>query len=300
MFIHPNEFELFQHLHAPDRAVADRAPDEDGTRAAPLRVTLRKLAGHEAGHDVLHPLDLDIAAGEFVAVVGRAGGGKRTLLRLLAGDASPAGDQGGVPQRSPVLFDNFPSWAPDPRVRLLLPDARLLPWKRVIDNVALGLPDRDRALDALRQVDLARQANDWPGSLSEAQRQRVALARALAHRPALLLLDEPSGRLDALARIGMQLELEAAWRRQGFTAVLATHDAAEAVAVADRILVLDAGRVVLDDRVDLPRPRVRGSAGFTALEARVLRAALGQPDTPGPDGRPLAPVIQIRHLRLAV
>lgn len=299
MFIHPNEFELFQHLHAPGDAERDNAPDEDAARPAPLRVTLRKLAGRDGG-DVLHPLDLDIAAGEFVAVVGRADCGKRALLRLLAGDASPTGEHGGAPLRSPVLFDNFPLWAPDHRVRVLLADARLLPWKRVIDNVALGLPERDRALAALRQVDLERHANVWPASLTEAQRQRVALARALAHRPGLLLLDEPLGRLDALARIGMQGELEAAWRRQGFTAVLATHDAAEAVAVADRILVLDAGRVTLDVRVDLPRPRVRGSAAFTALEARVLRAALGQPDTPGPDGRPLAPVIQIRHLRLAV
>lgn len=300
MFIHPNEFELFQHLQAPERPGPDRAPGRDGAPSAPLRVTLRKLAGDAGGRDVLHPLDLDIAAGEFVAVVGRAGCGKRTLLRLLAGEAIPAGEQGGAPQRAPVLFDNFPLWAPDPRVRLLLPDARLLPWKRVIDNVALGLSDRERALAALRKVDLERHAHDWPASLSEAQRQRAALARALAHRPGLLLFDEPLGQLDALARIGMQGELEGAWRRHGFTAVLATHDAAEAVAVADRILVLDAGRVALDERVDLPRPRVRGSAAFSALEARVLRAALGQPDTPGPDGRPLAPVIQIRHLRLAV
>ncbi|CAB3705842.1 Aliphatic sulfonates import ATP-binding protein SsuB [Achromobacter animicus] len=299
MFIHPNEFELFQHLQAPYRAERDNAPDEDAARPAPLRVTLRRLAGRVGG-DVLHPLDLDIAAGEFVAVVGRADSGKRALLRMLAGEATPTGEQGGAPQRSPVLFDNFPLWAPDHRIRALGADARLLPWKRVIDNVALGLPERDRALAALRQVDLARHADDWPASLTGAQCQRVALARALAHRPGLLLLDEPLGRLDALARIGMQGELEAAWRRQGFTAVLATHDAAEAVAVADRILVLDAGRVTLDVRVDLPRPRVRGSAAFTALEARVLRAALGQPDTPGPDGRPLAPVIQIRHLRLAV
>lgn len=299
MFIHPNEFELFQHLQAPDRADRDHAPDEDAARPAPLRVTLRKLAGRDGG-DVLQPLDLDIAAGEFVAVVGRADSGKRALLRLLAGEARPTDEHGGAPRRSPVLFDNFPLWAPDHRVRLLLADARLLPWKRVIGNVALGLPDRDRAVAALRQVGLERHADDWPASLTDAQRQRVALARALAHRPGLLLLDEPLGRLDALARIGMQGELEAAWRQQGFTAVLATHDAAETVAVADRILVLDAGRVTLDVRVDLPRPRVRGSAAFTALEARVLRAALGQPDTPDPDGRPLAPVIQIRHLRLAV
>ncbi len=304
MFIHPNEFELFQHLHGTGGAGPehgqDNAPASEDGRSSPLRVTLRKLAGHDGGRDVLHPLDLDIAAGQFVAVVGRAGSGTRTLLRLLAGQARPVGEHGGAPARSPVLVDNFPLWAPDPRVRLLLPDARLLPWKRVIDNVALGLPERGRAVAALRQVNLERNAHDWPASLSDAQRQRAALARALARGPGLILLDEPFGRLDALARIGMQGEMEAAWRQQGFTAVLATQDAAEAVAVADRILVLDAGQVALDEHVDLPRPRMRGSAAFSSLEARVLRAALGHPDTPEPDGRPLAPVIQIRHLRLAV
>jgi sulfonate transport system ATP-binding protein len=299
MFIHPNEFELFQHLQAPDRFVPDNVPD-DGTRPAALRVTLRKLARRHGGRELLQPLDLDIAAGEFVAVVGRGDSGKSTLLRLVAGEDAPTGEDGGAPRRSPVLLDNFPLWAPDSRLRLLLPDARLLPWKCVVDNVALGLPERDQALAALRQVDLERLATAWPASLSETQRQRVALARALAHRPGLVLLDDPLARLDALSRIGMQGVLEAAWRQQGFTALLATHDAAEAVALADRILVLDAGRMVLDERVDLPRPRVRGSAAFSALEARVLRAALGQSNTPEPDGRPLAPVIQIRHLRLAV
>jgi sulfonate transport system ATP-binding protein len=115
----------------------------------------------------------------------------------------------------------------------------------------------------------------------------------------LLLLDEPFQELDSLSRIEAQRLLEDLWRQQGFTAVLATDDAAEAVAVADRILVLDEGGVALDERVGLARPRVGGSAAVAALEARVLRAALRQQDTPDA-GRPLAPVIQIRHLRLAV
>lgn len=298
MFIHPNEFELLRHLEVPGRIAPDEDPG-DGGRPAALRVTLRKLARRHGGRVVLHPLDLEIAAGEFVAVVGRGGSGKSTLLRLLAGDEAPSGEQGGAPERSPVLFDNFPLWAPDDRVRMLLPDARLLPWKRVLHNVALGLPAQAPAVAALRQVGMDGRGGDWPASLSEAQRQRVALARALAHRPGLLLLDEPLAGLDALARIDMPGVLEDAWRQQGFTALLATHDAAEAVAVADRILVLDEGRVVLDERVDLARPRPRGSAAFAALEARVLRAARRQQDSPDPD-RPLAPVIQIRHLRLAV
>ncbi|RBL79419.1 aliphatic sulfonate ABC transporter ATP-binding protein [Streptomyces cavourensis] len=139
--------------------------------------------------------------------------------------------------------------------------------------------------------------------MSGGQRQRVALARALVHRPGLLLLDEPLGALDALTRIGMQQLIEDIWRRDGFTAVLVTHDVGEAVALADRILVIEDGRVALDERVTLARPRARGSAAFAALEARVLRVVMkqqAQQEASAQGDRPLAPVIQIRHLRLAV
>lgn len=297
MFINPNEFELLQHLDVRQPTEPDEAPEAEPQAA--LRVTLRKLAKRHGDRIALQPLDLEIAAGEFVAVVGRAGSGKSTLLHLLAGKLAPSGEQGGEPGRPPLLFDNFPVWEPDARVRLLLSDSRLLPWKTVLHNVALGLPDTAPAAEALRQVGLDGRGGEWPAQLSEPQRQRVALARALARRPGLLLLDEPFQELDSLSRIEAQRLLEDLWRQQGFTAVLATDDAAEAVAVADRILVLDEGGVALDERVGLARPRVRGSAAVAALEARVLRAALRQQDTPDA-GRPLAPVIQIRHLRLAV
>jgi sulfonate transport system ATP-binding protein len=301
MFVHPNEFELLQHLEVPGRVRHDEAPDsgQDGWRA--LRVTVRKLAKRHGARSVLNGLDLDIAAGEFVAVTGRGGSGKTTLLRILAGLERPTGEQGGPPARSPVLFDNFPQWASDDRVRLLFADPRLLPWKRVWQNVALGLPGdaRARAGEALRQAGLAGRGGDWPAQLTEGQRQRVALARALARRPGLLLLDEPLGGLDALTRIETQAAIEQAWRRDGFTAVLATRDVYEAVALADRILVIDDGAVVFDERVELARPRARGSPAFAALAARVLRAVLKEPEPPDAD-RPLAPVIQIRHLRLAV
>ncbi|MGE8638117.1 MAG: ATP-binding cassette domain-containing protein [Achromobacter sp.] len=301
MFVHPNEFELLQHLEVPGRTRHDEAPDpgQDGWRA--LRVTVRKLARRHGARSVLNGLDLDIAAGEFVAVTGRGGTGKSTLLRILAGLERPTGEQGGPPARSPVLFDNFPQWASDDRVRLLFADARLLPWKRVWQNVALGLPGdaRARAGEALRQAGLAGRGGDWPAQLTEGQRQRVALARALVRRPGLLLLDEPLGGLDALTRIEAQAAIEQAWRRDGFTAVLATRDVYEAVALADRILVIDEGAVVFDERVELARPRARGSPAFAALAARVLRAVLKEPEPPDAD-RPLAPVIQIRHLRLAV
>jgi sulfonate transport system ATP-binding protein len=301
MFVHPNEFELLQHLEVPGRVRHDEAPDsgQDGWRA--LRVTVRKLAKRHGARSVLNGLDLDIAAGEFVAVTGRGGSGKTTLLRILAGLERPTGEQGGPPARSPVLFDNFPQWASDDRVRLLFADPRLLPWKRVWQNVALGLPGdaRARAGEALRQSGLAGRGGDWPAQLTDGQRQRVALARALARRPGLLLLDEPLGGLDALTRIETQAAIEQAWRRDGFTAVLATRDVYEAVALADRILVIDDGVVVFDERVELARPRARGSPAFAALAARVLRAVLKEPEPPDAD-RPLAPVIQIRHLRLAV
>jgi sulfonate transport system ATP-binding protein len=184
---------------------------------------------------------------------------------------------------------------------MMFQDARLLPWKSVAQNVALGLPGQARAqaAEVLRLVGLGDRGSDWPAQLSGGQRQRVALARALVHRPGLLLLDEPLGALDALTRIGMQQLIEDIWRRDGFTAVLVTHDVGEAVALADRILVIDEGRVVLDERVELARPRSRGSAAFAALEARVLRVVMKQ-EAPAAGDRPLAPVIQIRHLRLAV
>ena len=156
---------------------------------------------------------------------------------------APSGEQGGPPARAPVLFDGFPQWGADDRVRIMFQDARLLPWKSVLDNVALGLPRRERAQAAavLRQVGLGDRGGDWPAQLSGGQRQRVALARALVHRPGLLLLDEPLGALDALTRIDMQQLIETLWRRDGFTSVLVTHDVGEAVALADRILVLDEG-----------------------------------------------------------
>jgi len=113
--------------------------------------------------------------------------------------------------------------------------------------------------------------------LSGGQRQRVALARALVHHPRLLLLDEPLGALDALTRLEMQRLIESLWRTHGFTALLVTHDVSEAVALADRVLLIDDHRIVLDQRITLPRPRARGDALFAALEGGVLDRVLGEP-----------------------
>jgi sulfonate transport system ATP-binding protein len=155
-------------------------------------------------------------------------------------------------------------------------DSRLLPWRRILPNVMLGLEPSliPQARKVLAQVGLAERANDWPATLSGGQRQRVALARALVHDPNMLLLDEPLGSLDALTRIEMQQLIEDVWRSRGFTAMLVTHDVAEAISLADRVILIEGGRVALDEVVNIPRPRTRGSARFAALEERILGRVL--------------------------
>ncbi|RDK10613.1 ATP-binding cassette domain-containing protein [Cupriavidus lacunae] len=234
------------------------------------------------GREVLHNVALDVAPGEFLAIVGRSGCGKSTLLRLVAG--LEAADGGSITVDGEAGGKGRTRHAD---VRVMFQDARLLPWKRVLDNVALGLP-RARCAEAanvLAQVGLADRAQAWPARLSGGQRQRVALARALVHHPQLLLLDEPLGALDALTRIEMQGLIESLWRRLGFTALLVTHDVSEAVALADRIVLIEDGRIAMDERVALARPRERGAAGFAQLEARVLQRVMRQsPHAPGQAG----------------
>jgi sulfonate transport system ATP-binding protein len=249
-------------------------PKQAASSAAPrgLTVTLRGVGKDYGARRVLQAIDLTIRAGEFVAIVGRSGCGKSTLLRLMAGleDATRGRiELGGAALRLQATAEQG--------ARLMFQDARLLPWKRVHDNVALGLTGADTALrvrEALSAVGLADRAHDWPAKLSGGQKQRVALARALVHRPQLLLLDEPLGALDALTRIEMHQLIEQLWRTHGFTAVLVTHDVAEAVALADRVLLIEDHRVVLDQPVSLPHPRERGSAAFAALEDVILRRVL--------------------------
>ncbi len=241
------------------------APDAPG---AP--VTLRGIVKAFGDKKVLRGLDLDVAAGQFVAIIGRSGCGKSTLLRLIAGLDAP--DAGAID------FEGGANAVP----RVMFQEPRLLPWANVIANVEVGLGARRReagarrrALDALAAVGLADRAADWPGTLSGGQKQRVALARALVSRPRFLALDEPLGALDALTRIEMQSLLETAWRREGFTALLVTHDVAEAVTLADRIVLLEDGAVALDLDVALPRRRLRGSPDFGRLEETILDRLLG-------------------------
>ncbi|MDV9032429.1 aliphatic sulfonates ABC transporter ATP-binding protein [Pseudomonas sp. RAC1] len=250
-------------------------------RGIPLAARgLRKAFGQR---EVLRGIDLHIPAGQFVAIVGRSGCGKSTLLRLLAGlDRPSAGD---------LLAGAAPLEQAREETRLMFQDARLLPWKKVIDNVGLGLKGdwRPRALQALAQVGLADRAHEWPAALSGGQKQRVALARALIHQPRLLLLDEPLGALDALTRIEMQQLIERLWREHGFTVLLVTHDVSEAVAVADRVILIEDGEVGLDLAVDLARPRARGSQRLALLESAVLDRVLSVPGTP-PAAEPVAPL----------
>jgi sulfonate transport system ATP-binding protein len=220
--------------------------------------------------EVIRNLDLQILPGEFIAIVGRSGCGKSTLLRLVAGLETPTE---GV-----ILANGKPRQGLDPEARVMFQDARLLPWKSVIKNVALGLREeaKDRAREALHQVGLADRANDWPKILSGGQQQRVALARALASRPRLLALDEPLGALDALTRLEMQALIESLWQAQKFTALLVTHDPEEAVALADRVLVMENGQFVLDLPINLPRPRIREDAEFWSLKEQILNRVLNR------------------------
>ena len=225
-------------------------------------VVLRDVVKAFGDHRVLHGIDLDIPAGQFVAIVGRSGCGKSTLLRLIAGLDQPTSGTIGL----------------DGTVRLMFQEPRLLPWQSVAANVEVGLPpgrDRRRIAEAvLAQVGLTGRGGDWPSVLSGGQKQRVALGRALASHPSLLAFDEPLGALDALTRIEMQTLIEQVWQEKGFTAIVVTHDVSEAVALADRILVLEEGRVVMDVAVDIPRPRRRGDPLAGAIEGRILERLL--------------------------
>jgi len=164
--------------------------------------------------------------------------------------------------------------------RLMFQDAALLPWKSVKANVALAAPRkrlRDQvAEDALQHVGLRDRAQEWPSILSGGQRQRVALARALASDANLLLFDEPLGALDALTRLEMQALIERLWLERRFSAILVTHDVEEAVALADRILLMDGGRVTFQTAVSLERPRDRANAEFTSLKETILEKILGR------------------------
>ncbi|NEC90665.1 ABC transporter ATP-binding protein [Streptomyces sp. SID12501] len=209
---------------------------EQLTRSA---VRLRGLTRSFAGRTVLDGIDLDIPAGQFTALLGHSGSGKSTLLRAVAGlDHEVEGSgQLTAPERVSVVFQ----------------DSRLLPWRRVLDNVLLGTDGKEAAAkgrEALAEVGLKGRERAWPSELSGGEAQRAALARSLVREPELLLADEPFGALDALTRIRMHGLLRELWERHRPSVLLVTHDVDEAVALAERVLVLEEGRIGLDLAID--------------------------------------------------
>lgn len=230
------------------------------THTGGLTVRIEDLVRSFGDRKILDGLELSIEAGEFVALLGRSGSGKSTLLRALAGldhEVEGSGDL-SAPGDVSVVFQ----------------DARLLPWKRVLDNVVLGLTGpgaRERGGAALAEVGLAGREEAWPADLSGGEQQRVSLARSLVREPQLLLADEPFGALDALTRIRMHALLRRLCEAHRPAVLLVTHDVDEAIALADRVVVLDAGRIAADVRVELPAPRGQGSARYVALRGRLLR-----------------------------
>ncbi|MDB5648100.1 ABC transporter ATP-binding protein [Methylobacterium sp.] len=233
------------------------------------------LAYERAGtrNVILADLDLDIARGEFLVIVGESGVGKSTVLRVLIGLAKPSSGR--------VRIDARPGCRTP--MALVFQDARLLPWRRVIANVAFGLEGSGlskaerlaKAQGMLDLVGLGDLGQRWPHQLSGGQRQRVAIARALAVDPDVLLMDEPFSALDSFTREGLQDELQRIQAATGKTILFVTHDIDEAVTLADRVVVLagSPGRLAAEMRVAVPRPRLRRDAALQEA-ARQLRAEL--------------------------
>jgi len=233
--------------------------DQPAPGGIPLKIegVSKTFSGGAGSIEALQPVDLDVAAGEFVCLLGPSGCGKSTLLSIIAGlETASSGTvwAGGQKVHGPGTD----------RV-LLFQEAALFPWLDVQHNVEFGLrqasmPARERAAVAQRFIELVRLKGferSYVHQLSGGMRQRVALARALAIDPAILLMDEPFGALDALTRDRLHVELETMWASTGKTVVFVTHNVREAVALGDRVLVFSPrpGRLVREFRIELPRPR---------------------------------------------
>lgn len=244
------------------RPLGAAAPSASGQPAAPV-VHLRGFTRRFGNTTVLDAINLDIAEGEFVALLGRSGSGKTTLLRTLAGLDAVSEGEVKVPAARAVVFQ----------------EPRLLPWKRVWSNVLIGL-DQQRlggakaahnlALRALDEVGLAHRVDAWPTTLSGGEAQRAALARALVREPKLLLLDEPFASLDALTRIRMHRLVASLCQAHSPAVLLVTHDVDEAISLADRVLILADGKLIVEKPIDLPRNRQPSHPEFVALRRYFL------------------------------
>jgi NitT/TauT family transport system ATP-binding protein len=222
--------------------------------------------------EALSGVSVTVKSGEFVCLVGPSGCGKTTVLHLLAGlDRPTAGT---------VLADGIPVTGPDPRRVLIFQDAALFPWLSVQANVEFGLKIRgiekeerlERVRTLLEMVHLEKFAHSWVHELSGGMKQRVALARALAVDPAVLLLDEPFGALDAITRDRLHEELQELWMQASKTVLFVTHNVREAAVLGDRILVMSPapGRIIAEHRVGIPRPRHMEDPGIMPLAKQVL------------------------------
>jgi NitT/TauT family transport system ATP-binding protein len=256
-------------------ATKETSPPADLSPAPGMTLDIRDVSHHfeldGQPLPVLERISLDVAPGEFVALLGPSGCGKSTLLRLVAGLEPPRAGR--------IMADGSIIEGPDPSRVVVFQDPTLYPWRTVWNNVALGpeargllRSQRGRVDDALRLVGLSDFANAYPHQLSGGMAQRAALARALVNEPRLLILDEPFGKLDSLTRLEMQGELAALWRRSGFTTLLVTHDVEEALFLARRVIVLSQrpARIVAEVINDRPYPRHRGDPHLADLRRQVL------------------------------
>ena len=237
-------------LGHPAYEVTERAliPAEPEKLTPGVALRLDALAKSFGRISVLADIDLAVQPGEFLAIVGHSGSGKSTLLRLLAGLEPPSSGE--------IELDGSGLRGRAVEARLMFQEARLLPWRNVAQNVLIGTAadaDPAAAEAVLAQVGLADRARAWPAELSGGQRQRVALAR-----------------------FEMQDLIERVWRNQGFTAILVTHDVAEAVRLADRVIVLERGRVAETWPVSTPRPRPRAGGATIEIQAAILARLLGR------------------------
>ena len=236
-----------------------------------------KYAGTNGGMPALERVSLSVRPHEFVCIVGPSGCGKTTLLRLLSGLL--------IPTSGRVEFEGQPLVGPRRRIGFVFQQANLMPWRNVLDNIALPLElqgveletRRERARDLIELVGLQGFESALPRDLSGGMAQRVAIARALSHQPELLLLDEPFGSLDALTRERMASELMRIWSRRAVTVIMVTHSISEAVLLADRVFVLGPrpGSVRLEVEIPLARPRTLDmtyTREFGAVADRIRQA----------------------------
>jgi sulfonate transport system ATP-binding protein len=257
-------------------AVAD-PPTTSAPSVPASRLRFRGLGRTFGAHVVLSDIDLEVQPGELVAILGASGSGKSTLLRIAGGlDRASTGD---------VLIDDDPVTGIDARIAIGFQEPRLLPWRSVAENIALGLPrglpraERDeRIAGLLALIGLTDFAAHRPRQISGGMAQRTSLARALARRPGVLLLDEPFGALDALTRLRMQDLLLSVLAEAPTTTLLVTHDVDEALQLADRIIVLGTDDATvgagIQQLLTVPgaRPRDRGSAELAEMRAQLLGA----------------------------